>query len=644
MAIVKMKRLRLYAMRSQREELLLALQKLGCVELREPTDTLSSPGAEELLTPEEDNASGLRCDYTALQHSIKLLDRYAPVKTPLLAAKPEVTEMDLLDEKELARGIELAHGIVEADDKIKDIISEETRKRAGIEILTPWKNLPVPVELEGTERTKLALGLLSAKTNWNALTARLAEEAPEAELFLINKDPRQIYAAVLFLREEEGEALGVLREYGFTAASFGGTRGTPAANIRESEQEILHLLEEKEKITQWITEKGSERECLKHCYDLVETKLARADASLHMVGTDSVLIIEGYTPADAEPLIKKTLEPFDAAYELEDPDMTNIPDIPTALKNNAVTRPLNMVTDMYSLPAYDGLDPNPLMMPFFVLFYGIMMADMGYGLLMMIAGLVILKKKRPHGTMQHFSELLFECGITTFLMGALTGGFFGDAPLQIAKMLNPETTFTGLPALFSPLNDTILVLIGALILGLVQLITGMVINFVHTTKNGHFWDALMDEGSWWLFLAGIGLGAAGVTWWVAIAGLVALICTQGRAKPTFIGKLVGGVASLYDVTSWLGDILSYSRLMALMLAGSVIAQVFNTLGAMPGNIFIFIPVFLIGHAINFGLNLLSCYVHDLRLQCLEYFNKFYKDGGRPFKPLKFDPKYVDVIN
>ncbi len=644
MAIVKMKRLRLYAMRSQKEELLLALQKLGAVELREPTDTMNTPGAEALLHRERDSAPELRTDYTALLQSLRLLDRYAPVKTPLLAPKPEIGQEELLDDSELAHGLEVARGIIEADGRIRDIVSEETRRRSGIEMLTPWRTLSVPVELEGTERTKLVLGLLPAKTDWNALTARLMEAAPEAELFKVGSDPRQLYAAALFLREEEGEALRVLRDAGFTAVSFGGTRGTAEANIRESEAEIERILKEKENLIEWIRSKGEERECLRHSCDLVAAAVARADASLEMMGTESVLILEGYTPAEAAEKLSETLEPFDCAYELSEPDMENIPDIPTALKNNAISRPLNMVTDMYSLPAYDGLDPNPLMMPFFVLFYGIMMADMGYGLLMMIAGLVILKKKRPHGTMQHFSELLFECGITTFIMGALTGGFFGDAPLQIAKMLNPETTFTGLPALFSPLNDTIMVLIGSMILGAVQIITGMVINFVYTTKNGRFWDALMDQGSWWLFFAGIGLGAAGVTWWGAVAGLIALICTQGRHKPTFGGKLIGGIASLYDVTSYLGDILSYSRLMALMLAGSVIAQVFNTLGALPGNIFVFIPIFLVGHAINFGLNLLGCYVHDLRLQCLEYFNKFYKDGGRPFKPLKFDPKYVDVVN
>jgi V/A-type H+-transporting ATPase subunit I len=157
-------------------------------------------------------------------------------------------------------------------------------------------------------------------------------------------------------------------------------------------------------------------------------------------------------------------------------------------------------------------------------------------------------------------------------------------------------------------------------------------------------DGLFDVGSWWLLFAGIAVGALGGTWWVAIAGVAALVLTQGRSKPTIIGKLVGGLASLYNITGYFGDILSYSRLMALMLAGGVIAQVFNTIANLTGNIFTFIIIFIIGHAMNLGLNLLGCYVHDLRLQCLEFFGKFYKDGGRPFNPLSINAKYVSVID
>jgi V/A-type H+/Na+-transporting ATPase subunit I len=210
-------------------------------------------------------------------------------------------------------------------------------------------------------------------------------------------------------------------------------------------------------------------------------------------------------------------------------------------------------------------------------------------------------------------------------------------------MLNPGSAFEGLPSLFNPLNDTLMVLIGAMALGFVQVITGMIVSFVKKTKDGHLKDGLMDEGSWWLVFVGIALGALGVTWWVLIAGAAALLLTQGRSSPTLLGKFVGGIASFYSITGYFGDILSYSRLMALMLAGSVIGQVFNTLGAITGNIVTFTLIFLVGHTLNFGLSLLGCFVHDMRLQCLEFFGKFYSDGGRPFEPLEISTKYVNII-
>ena len=327
--------------------------------------------------------------------------------------------------------------------------------------------------------------------------------------------------------------------------------------------------------------------------------------------------------------------------QAEDPDPAEYPQVPVKLKNNWFTRPLNMVTEMYSLPAYGSLDPNPLMAPFFILFYGIMMADMGYGLLMMLASVIVLKKKRPSGTMAHFFGLLGLCGVSTFIMGALTGGFFGDFLTQLFKLIDPSSTFE-LPALFTPLNDTMMILVGAMALGFVQIVTGMAISLIKKVRRGQFMDALWEEVTWWVVFAGLALYLLrGFLPVLAVGGVMVLVGSGWNAKG--FGKVTAVFGSLYNhITGYFGDILSYSRLMALMLAGSVIAQVFNTLGAIPGNIVIFILISAAGNALNFALNLLGCYVHDLRLQCLEYFNKFYEDGGKPFRPLDLSGKYYDI--
>lgn len=227
-------------------------------------------------------------------------------------------------------------------------------------------------------------------------------------------------------------------------------------------------------------------------------------------------------------------------------------------------------------------------------------------------------------------------------MGAVTGGFFGDFLTQLVKLATGRDF--ALPALFTPLDDTLMILVGAMCLGFVQIVVGMAISFVQKLKKGQVLDAILEEVTWWVVFAGIALMVLKVTNLVLYAGLVLVVAGPLITGKGF-GKITGIFASLYNhVTGYFGDILSYSRLMALMLAGSVIAQVFNTLGAIPGNIVVFFIISMAGNALNFALNLLGCYVHDLRLQCLEYFGKFYEDGGKPFRPLAINTKYVDIEN
>ena len=253
----------------------------------------------------------------------------------------------------------------------------------------------------------------------------------------------------------------------------------------------------------------------------------------------------------------------------------------------------------------------------------------------------LLKKYRPKGTSGELFSLLGLCGISTFIMGALTGGFFGDFLTQLVAIVSPGTVFA-LPKLFDPLDDLTMILIGSMALGMVQIVTGMAISLIEKCKRKKFLDAFFEEITWWIVFVGIALLALGKGAAVLYVGCALVLLgpiVQGKGW----GKLTGVFGSLYNhVTGYFGDILSYTRLMALMLAGSVIAQVFNMLAAMPGNVIAFIIISMLGNAMNFGLNLLGCYVHDLRLQCLEFFNKFYVDGGKPFRPMTLDTEYVDL--
>lgn len=643
MAIVKMKRLKLAAVKSQRGALLKQLMLLGCVEISPPEDAGYDDGQMELLSRENAGQLDRKEDYAKLIRAVGLLDKFVPAKSKLLAPKPETSVEELMDFSGLEESLALAERLELAAERIKRTQAEDSRIRALIETLHPWEALDVPLDYLETRTCFVRLGTIPREYDIKDFENALDGSGCTAAVLEVSADNDVRYLLLAIMKTDVQAAAEPLRQFGFSASSAGSLHGTAAENISALKKQLEELHVKANEFNNEIVAAAPYRSSLKLAADRMLTLTHQAENAEKLLCTKSAFTFEGWVPAETQQDLEKLLGEYDCAWELSEPEPEDYPKVPVKLKNNSLTSPLNMVTEMYSLPAYDGVDPNPLMMPFFVMFYGIMLADMGYGILMVLIGLIVGKVKKPTGMMKNFFNLMVLCGISTFIWGAITGGFFGDAPYQVAKLINPDTTFKGLPALFTPLGDTIYVLVGGMALGFVQILTGMVISFVNKTKAGHFFDALMDEGSWWLVFIGIGVGALKGFWWVAIAGAVALIATQGRDKPTFVGKIVGGVASLYDITGYFGDILSYSRLMALMLAGSVIAQVFNTLGAIPGNIFVFIIIFLIGHALNFGLNLLGCFVHDLRLQCLEYFGKFYKDGGRPFKPLEINTNYYKIV-
>ena len=647
MAIEKMKKLRLLAVRDQKKALLRRLQLLGCMEVSEPELSELSPELRQHLSKEGSDATRCRTDHAVLVQAVELLDRYAPVKKGLLSPKPETEVKTLLDDSTLQATLDTARRIVTIDETVRRINAESARISGSIDALRPWLRLDYPLDGQGTQRCAVTLGFAPALTALSELRQSLAEVTEEAELVSVSDDSSQHYLALICFKEELPAALDALRVHNFSIASFGNAEGTAAESTEKLSAELAELADRKQALISEISSMGGYRQELRLSADRMETKLAYAEAEGRLYGMESAVALQGWVLARKIPELEDCLETFDCAWELSDPEPEEYPDVPVALRNNKLTNALNTVTNMYSLPSYDGVDPNPLMAPFFILFYGLMMADMGYGLIMILAAVVAMKKIHPRKGTLSFCQLLLYCGISTFIMGILTGGFFGDALSQIGKILGKPDGWGELWSLFNPMTDVMTVLIGAMALGLIHLNTGMVISAVEKVKSGDAAGAFWEEGSLWVILVGavlaaLKVGNIGGVPVVLVIGCVMLFYGGSRGAKGF-GKVTSLFATLYNtVTGWFGDILSYSRIMALMLAGSVIATVFNTIGGIANSLWLFIPVFLIGHCLNFALNLLGCYVHDLRLQCLEYFGKFYKDGGRAFKPLEVSTKYYDI--
>ena len=634
-----MKHLRLLGMESEREALLKAMQDLECVEIshidgsEEALKTgLAKPDDRALLNAQEESR--------AYRAALAALDRFAPEKKGLFRKRQGVSRAAFFSAESEENACTAAEMINKDTRRLGEIESERTKNEALRATLAPWLTVDVP--LGGADG---ALAVFFGTAGLNVTDDALKALADSLDGLLTwqqaSSDRSLRYLLVMCHRSVRERALSALRDLGFSTVSFRGMTGTAKENDKALAENLAALEKERQEIEQRIAGLGGKREALLEASDRAAIALRREEAKSRLVGTDKVFLLEGWLPADRCAEIEKTLKPFTCAIEMREPTEDEYPQVPVQLKNNKLTRPLNMVTEMYSLPAYGTLDPNPLMAPFFILFYGIMMADMGYGLLMMITSVIISKKYRPKGTSGELFSLLGLCGISTFIMGALTGGFFGDFLTQLVAIVSPGTVFT-LPKLFDPLDDLTMILIGSMALGVVQIITGMAISLIEKCRRKKFLDAFFEEITWWIVFLGIALAVLKKGTAVLYLGCALVLLgpiVQGKGW----GKLTGVFGSIYNhVTGYFGDILSYTRLMALMLAGSVIAQVFNMLAAMPGNVVAFLIISMLGNAMNFGLNLLGCYVHDLRLQCLEFFNKFYVDGGKPFRPMTLDTEYVDL--
>ncbi|NLX71520.1 MAG: V-type ATP synthase subunit I, partial [Clostridiales bacterium] len=312
-------------------------------------------------------------------------------------------------------------------------------------------------------------------------------------------------------------------------------------------------------------------------------------------------------------------------------------DMPVLLSNAKLVEPFEVITELYSLPDPRGLDPNLYMAPFFFVFFGMMLSDAGYGIITSLLAGYALYKFKLAGTGKKFAAMLFLCGISTVIWGAIFGGWFGDL-------------ITLKPLWINPLDNPLSVLILSFVMGVVQIYAGIILNAYKNIRAGHVADALMDQGLWLVLLTGLLMFVkpelTSVGKYMAALGAIGLILTQGRAQKSIIKKFTSGVLSLYDITGYLSDVLSYSRLLALGLTTGVIATVINTMAkTVAGNIIGYIVMALIivgGHVFNLAINVLGAYVHSSRLQYIEFFSKFYDSGGRAFDPLRVKTTYVDL--
>ena len=654
MAIVKMHKVSIIGMENNKDRIIENLMNIGVIDISDLSNKDSYKEVLEITKREnvEDKVSELESKIKAVKNAIDYLAFYDKKKKGLFAKKRDI-EPDLA--KRIIEGKENLICIVEEinkiDEKLSGLKTEKNRLENFIITLKPWEKLQIPVDITSTNTTNIIFGVIPAAEDADMLIEDVKKRVEECVIEIINVDKYQAYIQVIFHKSKEEEIMDVLKQKNFNVVMF-DIKGTVKDNIRICEMKIKELDNEQNELRKKLIKYANIKNELEVLYDYLNIERDKIEVLKNLLKTENVFILEGWIPQHSLNNFKDEINKDEyGEYKeclIEITESQKGEEYPILLKNNKFVQPFELVTELYSLPKPGGIDPNPYMAPFFAIFFGLMLSDAGYGILLAIITAFILFKFRPGQTVSKLLGLLFWGGIFTIVWGALFGGWFGDLAEKITA-----GRFVIKPLWFNPLNDPMKLLICSFILGGIHLLVGMGLNGYKTAREGKVWDAIIDVGSWYIFLIGLALLLVGgsfskVGMYMTTIGAILLIVTQGRHEKNIFKKFLKGVGSLYNTVGFMSDVLSYSRLLALGLATGVIASVINTVATLFGfNIFgilIFIVVFLVGHLFNILINCLGAYVHSSRLQYVEFFGKFYEGGGIPYKPFKINTKYVNIVD
>ena len=665
MSVVKMQKFLLCGLESDREPLLKALQKNGQLHLK--AQTPEDPSFRPPASAQEKSS----CEKIAqnMLNALTVLDTYAPAKGGLLDSlkgrKPLTSgrweERSALE----AQAVEAAARIQGLQKELSEQTAREVRLQAALEPLVPWASLPVPLDYGGTKNCKAIIGALPGQWTADSVEQLLAQEAPEAESFtaeVISSEPSQTCLMVLALRSEADRLEDVLRRKGFARPAQAPEGVLPSEYRRDLEKQIARAREEQEATREELAACGGSRTLLQFCYDDNVLKAQRKDALGKALSTGRVIVFSGYLPAGSAEAVKKQLEDaFVCSMELS--DASDDPEAPVLLKNNPFSEPTESVVLSYGAPHKGEVDPTLIMSFFYYFLFGLMLSDAGYGLVMAIGCFAVLRLFPKIGSgLKQMLKMFFWCGVSTTFWGVMFGSYFGDAIPVIADKFF-HTTVT-VPALWLvPLEEPMTLLIWCFAFGIVHLFVGLGIKGYMLLRDKQWLDFFAGVLCWYFLLIGLLLmllptdiyasiaGAAVplpkavsvLAVILAVIGALGIIFFTAHRRKNFGLRIAMGAYELYGATSWLSDILSYSRLLALGLATGVIATVFNQMAAMVVNtdtvfstivsVILFATIFLVGHVLNMAINLLGAYVHTNRLQYVEFFGKFYEGGGEEYAPL-----------
>ena len=642
--ILKMQKLTLIGFLADKESLLRDMMKKKCVQIEGPENIRDYESISEMTVAGVSQTYELEQDLAKFTSAIRAVSPYEE-KGGLFAKKEQADFSVMLDQKLYETAVLLRDEINGIVKQIAEQKNASSRAQLQITALEPWKDLDLDLSVTQTRSTALMYLTAAADVNLEELEKDLLEASPLCYIHKVSSSSEMSCLLVLYHKDAQDAVMEVIKGFNTNRPDFASCKGTAAENISLLKSQIETSAQEIERLTEQLKAAAESAQLLKTGSDMISVQIDDQKVRENIFQTQSVFALTGWIAEEDADKVKKLLDRYSCYYTLEQPAEGDDP--PVKLKNNKFVQPYELITEMYSLPTPDGIDPTPMLTPFFILFFGMMLADAGYGLLIFLLCFIGLKKFKPdEGFLKSAMQIGTSCGLSTRVWGVMYGGYFGNLIPQVAESWFGKTIT--IPAVFDMLNDPMSIMILSFLLGAVHLFTGMGIKIYMLAKRGHLMDGLMDVGLWYLILIGLPMmvlpAVANVGKILAIVGAVGLILTQGRHEKNILMKPIKGVMSLYDITGYLSDVLSYSRVLALGLAGGIIANVFNLLGTMPGfnliGVIAFLLIFVIGHVFNLAISGLGAYVHTSRLQYVEFFGKFYEAGGKPFRPFQANTKYT----
>ena len=667
MAVLQMQRFSICALKKDRKAILEKLQALGVMEI--DNSVIEDDSLQKMDTVESRQVFEKQA--VMAEHALDVLQKYVPEKTSMLSSLEGKKQVNRWEYEKIVQNRDVmskrARELVNFNKEISENNANVVKLENQIESLAPWMSLEVPMTYRGTRSTAFLVGTMSRAMTMEEIRTAVAEHAPDLDAYdvtILSADKDLTYLAVVCLRKDADKLEDALRASGFARPSQMVSK-VPSELKKNLEEQIQQLNSKTKQIESQIAEYKDYRNDLRLFVDYYRIRAEKYQILGQIPQSKQTFFISGYVPEGAVPLLKEKIEnAYNCTVDVEEIKEEEEP--PVLLKNGKISSSVEGVLESYGLPHKGEVDPTRIMSVFYIVLFGMMLSDAAYGLLVSLVCFIALKKfPRMAEGLAKSIRLFMYCGISTLIWGILFGGYFGNVVDIVSEVYFGHKVV--IPALwFVPLNNPMKLLIFSLGLGIVHLFFGLGIKGYSYIKNKDYMGFLCDVVFWYMLLVGLllmlipsdlfaSIAQAKIVFppfvnllakVLAIGGAVGLLLFAARDNKNFGLRLALGAYELYNITGWLSDVLSYSRLLALGLATGVIASVVNQMGSMMGTSIIgvigFIVVFIVGHTLNLAINLLGAYVHTNRLQFVEFFGKFYEGGGRPFNPFKQNTKYVDI--